>query len=70
MTTSTAFGKKELYSPSKLPLLVMMLTGGVAGSIAEVYSILYRLLLFLLIQLKLDYNYKDKADKHPSIQEC
>lgn len=32
------FERKERYSPNNLPLWAMMLTGGVAGSIAEVIT--------------------------------
>jgi hypothetical protein len=67
---TTASGKKEIYGPNKLPLLWMMLTGGIAGSIAEVYYFISRLQLFLLIQQRLDYNCKGKVDKLLNILVC
>ena len=68
--TTTAFGKKEKYAPNKLPLGWMMLTGGIAGSIAEVNIFSSRLPPFLSTQQKLDCNYKDNKGKHLNIPEC
>lgn len=60
MTTTTL---KEKWSSNKLPLPWMMLTGGIAGSIAEVSEYTSRLPPFHSIQPKLECSCKDKKDK-------
>ncbi len=55
------------YSPNNLPLGVMMLTGGVAGSIAEVHLCQLRLSPFHSILPKSDYKFKANR---PSTMVC
>ena len=62
--------KKEKYSPSNLPLGIMMLTGGLAGSIAEVLTTLFRFSPSHSIQPRLDCRFRVELVLRLSTAEC
>lgn len=68
--TSSPTLHKEKYSPNKLPLLWMMLTGGLAGSIAEVTRVLFRSPQFHSTRPRSGCNFKDKKGRQSSTKVC